>query len=1091
MLGLRIFKFESSQMPAWLCAGDSMTSEAHDASKPPAYLPTYLPAYAELFCLSNFTFLQGASHAEELVARAVKLAYSALAVTDECSLAGVVRAHDEAKKHGFPLLIGSHFRLEQQDGNAGMTLIALAQNREGYGNLSELITMARTRIAKGSYLLTQQDFTAPPQELAHLRGLPDCLLILVPDYPASSATLSRQAAWLAATFPQRAWLGLTLLTRAMDDAHQRAINSLAHRHALPVVATGHVCMHVRSRKPLQDTLTAIRLGKAIADCGYDLAPNAEQHLRSRLRLANIYPAQALAESVRIAGMCHFSLDELRYEYPDELVPQGQTPASYLKQEVYAGARQRYPDGLADDLRQKIEYELALINDLAYEPYFLTVHDIVKFARSQDILCQGRGSAANSVVCYCLHITEVSPENNTLLFERFLSKERGEPPDIDVDFEHQRREEVIQYLYNKYGRNRTALAAAVHTYRPKGALREVGKALGVDLALVDAVAKSQRWFDSKNDLLDRFTENGLDASSPVAQQWATLVAQLLSFPRHLSQHSGGFVIAKGKLSRLVPIENATMKERSVIEWDKDDLESLGLLKVDVLALGMLSALKRAFDLMAGLPGKPARMQDIPREDRATYDMICKADTVGVFQIESRAQMSMLPRLRPRTFYDLVVQVAIVRPGPIQGGMVHPYLRRRQGKEAIDYPKPEIEKVLSRTLGVPIFQEQVMQIAMVAADFTPGEADELRRAMAAWKRKGGLEHYRDRIINTMIKNGYTAEFSTNVFNQMLGFGEYGFPESHSASFAILAYASSWIKCHEPAIFLCALLNSQPMGFYSVSQLVQDAKRHQVEVRSIDIAHSNWDSTLEPVHNKAQENAKTNGQAAVRLGMSLLRGMSLDAATRIQQARTLQAFSDVSDLARRAQLKRHEVEALAAGNALISLAGHRRQALWQAVAAIPDKDLLHPVTLQEQLPALSAPSEAQEIIGDYHATGLTLGRHPLALLRTRLLALRFLPAELLNTFQNGQFARGCGIVTVRQRPGTAQGVLFITIEDESGPVNVIIWPSLVEKQRREVLNASLLGVYGIWQCQGEVRHLVAKRLVDMTHLLGQLETSSRNFC
>ncbi|MDO8652305.1 MAG: error-prone DNA polymerase [Undibacterium sp.] len=1043
-----------------------------------------LPAYAELFCLSNFTFLQGSSHAEELVGRAVKLAYSALAITDECSLAGVVRAHDEAKKYGIPLLIGAHFKL-QHDSGSGMTLIALAQNREGYGNLSELITMARTRTTKGSYLLTQQDFTQPPPEYAHLRHLPDCLLILAPDYPASAEVLAEQARWLLETFPQRAWLGLTLLTRAMDHRHQSNINAIAQQYHLPVVATGHVCMHVRSRKPLQDTLTAIRLRKAIADCGYDLAPNAEQHLRSRLRLANTYPAQALAETIRIARMCHFSLDELRYEYPDELVPLGQTPASYLKQEVYAGARQRYPHGLPDKLIQKIEYELALINDLAYEPYFLTVHDIVKFARSQDILCQGRGSAANSVVCYCLHITEVSPENDTLLFERFLSKERGEPPDIDVDFEHQRREEVIQYLYNKYGRNRTALAAAVHTYRPRGALREVGKALGIDLMLVDAVAKSQRWFDSKNDLLDRFTENGLDATSPLAQQWATLVSQLLRFPRHLSQHSGGFVIAKGKLSRLVPIENASMKERSVIEWDKDDLESLGLLKVDVLALGMLSALKRAFDLMAQLPGKPARMQDIPREDSATYDMICKADTVGVFQIESRAQMSMLPRLRPRTFYDLVVQVAIVRPGPIQGGMVHPYLRRRQGKERVSYPKPEIEKILSRTLGVPIFQEQVMQIAIVAADFTPGEADELRRAMAAWKRKGGLEHYRDRIISSMVKNGYTEEFSHNVFKQMLGFGEYGFPESHSASFANLAYASSWIKCHEPAVFLCALLNSQPMGFYSASQLVQDARRHQVQVRSIDIEYSDWDSSLE------FDQSNLQNQPAVRLGMSMLRGMSYGAAQRIQQARSIQVFSDVTDLARRAQLSRHEVEALAAGNALMPLTGNRRQALWQAVAAIPDRDLLHPVTLQEQVPMLTVPSEGQEIIDDYHATGLTLGRHPLALLRSRLLALRFLPAELLNTFQNGQFARGCGIVTVRQRPGTAQGVLFITIEDETGPVNVIIWPSLVEQQRREVLNASLLGVYGIWQCEGEVRHLVAKRLVDMSHLLGHLETSSKNFC
>lgn len=1048
-----------------------------------AHSPSYLPEYAELFCLSNFTFLHGASHAQELVERAVKLAYTALAVTDECSLAGVVRAHEEAKKHGFPLLIGSHFKLTQEGSDTSMTLIAIAQNREGYGNLSELITMARTRTIKGRYLLTQQDFTAPPQTYQHLRGLPNCLLILLPNYPADVAALSGQAAWMKQTFANRSWLGLSLLIRAMDDAHQRAITSVAQRYQLPVVATGHVCMHVRSRKPLQDTLTAIRLGKSIAECGYELAPNAEQHLRSRIRLANIYSRQALAETVRIAGMCHFSLDELRYEYPDELVPPGQTPASYLKQEVYAGAQHRFPAGLSDQVAQQIERELTLINDLAYEPYFLTVHDIVKFARSKGILCQGRGSAANSVVCYCLYITEVSPENGTLLFERFISKERGEPPDIDVDFEHQRREEVIQYLYTKYGRNRTALAAAVHTYRPKGALREVGKALGVDLALVDAVAKSHHWFDNKNNLLARFTESGLDASSPLAQQWAELVSQLLGFPRHLSQHSGGFVIARDKLSRLVPIENAAMKERSVIEWDKDDLESLGLLKVDVLALGMLSALKRAFNLMALFPGKPRQMQDIPHEDKRTYDMICQADTVGVFQIESRAQMSMLPRLRPRTFYDLVVQVAIVRPGPIQGGMVHPYLRRRQGKEPVTYPKPEIEQVLSRTLGVPIFQEQVMQIAMVAADFSAGEADELRRAMAAWKRKGGLAHYKDRIINTMIKNGYTEEFATNVFNQMLGFGEYGFPESHAASFAILTYASCWIKCHEPAIFLCALLNSQPLGFYSPSQLVQDAKRHQVEVRPVSIVHSNWDSSLEFVHEQKP--------SAVRLGMSLLRGMSFDAAKRIQQARAQQPFSDVTDLARRAQLNRHDIEALAAGNALESLAGHRRQALWQAVAAVPDKDLLHGVTLQEQTPKLTTPTEGQEIIGDYHSTGLTLGRHPVALLRKRLLALRFLPAELLNTFQQGQFARGCGIVTVRQRPGTAKGVLFITVEDETGPVNVIVWPSLVEQQRREVLSAQLLGVYGIWQCEGGVRHLVAKRLVDLSHMLGQLNSTSRNFC
>lgn len=1051
-----------------------------------------LPHYAELYCQTNFSFLHGASHAEELIARAVKLNYQALAITDECSLAGVVRAHEEALKHDFPLIIGSVFQLEAsllEPQLAQMRIIALVQNRDGYGNLCELISLARMRanVVKGSYLLTPEDFSDPPQDLQNIAGLPDCLLILVPAYPLQTEIVRAQAAWMARHFPQRAWLGLHLLTQSMDDWQQQQLQSIGHEFGLAVVAIGNVCMHVRSRKPLQDTLTAIRLGKAIADCGYDLAPNAEQHLRSRLRLGNIYPASAIQETLRIAGLCQFSLSELRYEYPDELVPQGQTPASFLRQEVYAGAQLRYPNGISAATRNKIEYELHLINDLAYEAYFLTVYDIVRFARSQDILCQGRGSAANSVICYCLHITEVSPENGILLFERFLSKERGEPPDIDVDFEHQRREEVIQYLYKKYGRHRTALAAAVHTYRPRGALREVGKALGVDAHLIDKLAKSQHWFDSKEALLERFSESGLDPQSMIAQQWADLVNQLLKFPRHLSQHSGGFVIARDKLTRLVPVEKASMEGRSIIQWDKDDLEALGLLKVDVLALGMLSALQRAFKLMQQIPGCPQRMQDIPAEDAVTYDMICRADTIGVFQIESRAQMGMLPRLRPRCFYDLVVQVAIVRPGPIQGGMVHPYLKRRQGLEPVVYPTPAIEKVLSRTLGVPIFQEQVMQIAMVAADFTPGEADELRRAMAAWKRKGGLAHYQSRIVDAMVKNGYEKEFAQAVFKQMLGFGEYGFPESHAASFALLTYASCWIKCHQPAVFLCALLNSQPMGFYSPSQLVQDAKRHQIRIRPIDVMHSDWDAKLEdlPLHSNSGQ------QAAVRLGMSLLRGMSQAAAERISHARQQAVFHDIQDLARRAQLNRADLEALADGNALVGLTGNRHQALWQAVAAVPDKDLLKPTTLAEAPAQLSIPSEAQEILRDYHSTGLTLQRHPIALLRPRLLKQRFLPSDVLHTFQNKQFARGCGLVTVRQRPGTAKGVLFITIEDETGPVNVIVWPALVDQFRHEVLNAKLLGVYGIWQTDGKVHHLVAKRLVDMSHLLGDFVAVSRDFC
>jgi error-prone DNA polymerase len=1066
--------------------------------------PFSLPAYAELFCMTNFSFLQGASHAEELVARAIGLDYTALAITDECSLAGVVRAHGEAKQAQWNarehrrLLVGSWFRLTGKDGRETLSLLAIASNRNGYGNLAELITLGRTRAAKGEYLLHPDDFAAPPPERAHLRGMPDCLLVLLPSYPVWEAAdvdrLHAQAGWMAATFGTRAWLGLTLLQRAFDEGHRQSIEEVAAQHGLPVVAAGQVCMHVRSRKPLHDTLSAIRLGRPVAECGYALAQNAEQHLRSRVRLANVYPRAALAETVRIARMCTFSLDELRYEYPNELIPAGHTPASYLRHETYLGAQVRYPDGIPARVQAQVEEELALVAELKYEYFFLTVYDIVRFARQQEILCQGRGSAANSAVCYCLGITEVNPAESTLLMGRFISRERDEPPDIDVDFEHQRREEVIQYIYAKYGRHRAALAATVICYRPKSALRDAGKALGVDLAIVEKVARSHHWFDSKYELLNRFAECGLDPETPLANQWASLAQRMLGFPRHLSQHVGGFVIAQDKLSRLVPIENATMKDRSVIQWDKDDLEELGLLKVDVLALGMLSALRRALALVGQRRGEEFRMQDVPRDDAATYDMMCEADTVGVFQIESRAQMTMLPRLRPRRFYDLVIEVALVRPGPIQGGMVHPYLQRRLDPTLIDYPAG-LKAALERTLGVPIFQEQVMQVAMIAAGFSQGEADQLRRAMAAWKRKGGMDKYRGRIIQGMLDRDYDIEFANRICEQIQGFGEYGFPESHAASFALLTYVSSWIKCHEPAAFLCALLNSQPMGFYGPSQLVQDARRHGVEVRPVDIVVSGWDSTLEELGEGVQpavRDGRTHGnQPAVRLGMSLLRGMRFEAAERIEQARALRPFADVADLARRAQLDRHDLQVLAGANALRSLAGNRRQALWEAVGAVPDKDLLRPTQPSEEAPALRAPSEGDDIIGDYRSHGLTLGRHPLALLRPQLLEKRFLPAEVLNTFADGQLARGAGIVTVRQRPGTAKGVLFITIEDETGNVNVIVRPDLVDRFRREVLGASLLGVYGVWQQQGIVRHLVAKRLVDLSPMLGRLPTSSRDFC
>lgn len=1041
-----------------------------------------LPAYAELFCFSNFTFLHGASHAQELVERAVQLGYAGLAVTDECSLAGVVRAHVAAKKKGLPFVVGSYFELTPDDGAPAFGIVLLAQNREGYGNLSELITLARGRAPKGQYRLSPGDLSAPRAEHAHLRGMPDCLAILVPAFPAQTAALDAQIAWFGKTFGERAWCGLALHRRAMDDLHRGTVEACAERHGVPVVAVGQVLMHVRSRKPLQDAVTAIRLGRAVADCGYALAQNAEQHLRSRLRLANLYPEAALAQTVEILKRCSFSLTELRYEYPDEIVPTGYTPTRYLREQTYQGAHERYNNGIPAKVEARLEYELELIEALNFEAYFLTVYDLVRFARSKGILCQGRGSAANSVVCYCLRVTEVDPERSIMLFERFISRERDEPPDIDVDFEHQRREEVVQYIYRKYGSDRAALAAAVSTYRSRGTLRETGKALGIDPQLVDTVAKSQQWFDSERELLERLGDCGLDPASQLNRRWAALAAQLHGFPRHLSQHSGGFVISRGKLSRLVPIEPAAMEGRSVIQWDKDDLESLKLLKVDVLALGMLSALRRMFELVGARRGKPFGLSDVPPEDAATYEMMSRADVIGVFQIESRAQMAMLPRLRPKIFYDLVIQVAIVRPGPIQGGAVHPYLRRREGVEPVAYPSKQLEEALERTLGVPIFQEQVMQIAMIAAGFSPGEADQLRRAMAAWKRKGGLEAYHDRIVTGMTSRGYERSFADAIFEQMKGFGDYGFPESHAASFALLVYASAWLKRHEPEAFLAGMLNAQPLGFYGPSQLVQDARRHRVRVLPADVVHSGWESRFETVNG--------GERPAVRLGLSLLRGMHADAAARIERARAEQPFESVRDLARRAQLTRHDLQALAAANALATLSGNRRAALWQAQAAVAQRDLLAAAWRDDATPALGSPSEGQEIVSDYRALGLTLGRHPLALLRPMLLKRRLQPAAALNTYRNGRIARACGLVTSRQRPQTAQGVIFVTLEDETGCVNVVVRPEVFEQQRPALLGATLLEVSGIWQRVGEVRHLIAQECVDLSVLLGRLPTTSRNF-
>jgi error-prone DNA polymerase len=1024
-----------------------------------------MSAYAELHCLSNFTFLRGASHAEELVERSHELGYTALAITDECSLAGVVRAHVAAKACSLKLIVGSEMRFEDGPG-----IVLLATNRTGYSNLSELITQGRRGDIKGRYSLALSDIR---------NGLPGCLALLLPEPLPSLA----QAQLVAAAFPDSSWLAVELFRAADDQERLTALTGLGEAAGLPLVATGDVHMHVAQRRVLQDTLTAIRLGTPVFAAGAALYPNGERHLRKPADLARIYPPELLAQTLVVAGRCQFSLDELRYEYPEELVPPGVTAISHLRQLTEAGLVQRFPQGVPDKVRVQVEYELVLIAELKYEPYFLTVHDIVRFARSRGILCQGRGSAANSAVCYALHITEVNPACMEMLFERFISKERGEPPDIDVDFEHERREEVIQYLYAKYGRERAALAATVITYRPKSAMRDVGKALGFDLEQVDRLAKSMAWWDGRQVMPPRLEEAGFDPANPKVRLLIQLVEELMGFPRHLSQHVGGFVIARDKLSQLVPIENAAMAERTIIQWDKDDLDALGLLKIDILALGMLSAIRRALDEVSRLRGKQFTIADVPREDPAVYDMIGHADTVGVFQIESRAQMSMLPRLRPRRFYDLVIEVAIVRPGPIQGGMVHPYLRRREGSEPVTYPSEEVRDVLERTLGVPIFQEQVMRLAVVAAGFTPGEADKVRRSMAAWKRKGGLEHFERKLIDGMRERGYQQEFAEQIFQQILGFGEYGFPESHAASFALLVYISAWLKCHEPAAFACALLNSQPMGFYAPAQIVQDLRRHGVEIMPADVTSSDWDCTLNVTH-QAEE-----WQPALRLGLRMVSGISTEGASRIVEAREQKPFDSVEDMAIRCDLDKRDLKCLAAAGALSILAGHRRQAYWD-VAGIEQATPLALSTAEEMQPALFPLTEGQNLAADYASLGLTLGRHPLALLRDPLRRQRMVTAMELRSFPHGRLARAAGLVISRQRPGTASGVTFLTLEDETGSINVVVWRDLADKQRRELLGSRLLAVYGVLERQGEVTHLIAGHLKDLTPLLGDLVTHSRDF-
>ena len=1030
--------------------------------------------YAELHCITNFTFLRGASHPEELVARAQELDYTALAITDECSLAGMVRAHVEAKKWGFRILVGSEFNLDD-----GLRFVLLATDRSSYGCLAALITRGRRSAVKGRYRLTRADIAD---------GVAGCLALWLPGRVPDID----EARWLATRFPSALWIAAERLLDADDAERCEKLIALAATTGLPITAAGDVHMHIRERRALQDTLTAIRLKTQVAQAGYALHSNGERHLRPLATLERLYPPAWLAETLVIAERCRFSLDELRYEYPEEIVPAGETPTSYLRRLTEEGFEKRFPAATGEAARAKvhklIEHELTLIAEQRYEAFFLTVYDIVEFARSNKILCQGRGSAANSAVCYCLGITAVDPSRMEMLFERFISRERNEPPDIDVDFEHQRREEVIQYLYKKYTRERAGLTATVICYRPRSALRDVGKALGLDLSQVDRLAKSMTWWDGRRVLKQRVEEEGFDARSPVMQQLFTLVNELLGFPRHLSQHTGGFVISRGSLSELVPVENAAMAERTVIEWDKDDLDALGLLKVDVLALGMLSAIRRALELISARRGKLFELTDVPSEDPNVYEMIGHGDTVGVFQIESRAQMAMLPRLKPTSYYDLVIEVAIVRPGPIQGGMVHPYLRRRQGLEPVSYPSEAVKTVLERTLGVPIFQEQVMQLAVVAAGFTPGESDQLRRSMAAWKRKGGLEPFERRLVEGMRERGYEEAFARQIYQQILGFGDYGFPESHSASFALLVYVSSWIKHYEPAAFTCALLNSQPMGFYSPSQLTQDLRRHGVTILPADATVSEWECTLEEMELRSTQRA--GGQPALRLGLCLVKGFPQASGDRLVAARRARAFNDVADLARRAKLNRHDLEALAAAGALASLSGHRCSALWDVAGIERMPPVLDEAPIDEASPVLAPPGEGDDIVADYAGLGLTLGRHPVALLRERLQRQRMFTAAELKALPHGRIARVTGLVTGRQRPGTASGVTFVTLEDETGMVNVIVWRDLAERQRKELLRSSLLTVYGTLEREGEVVHLIAGHLRDQTALLGNLVTRSRDF-
>ena len=1025
--------------------------------------------YSELFCQSNYSFLEGASHAEELVLQADFLRYKALAVTDECSVAGIVKVHSAIKQHKLSLkqIVGSMFWLNEE-----CQVVLLCPNRKAYAELCRIITNARRRSSKGHYQLSEWDIMSAKH----------CFILWLPQQKTEDAHWGQ---WLSQHHSGRLWIGLQRHLKQTDQQYIDYCVELSHHHHLPMTTCGGVLMHNANRLPLQHSLTAIKYQKPITEVGSHLLANAERCLRSINKLSHIFKTEWLEESNRIAELCDFDLDSLRYEYPSELIPQGETPMSYLRMLVEKGKQARFPQGVPSDIQQIIDKELGLIDELDYPFFFLTIHDIVMFAKSQGILYQGRGSAANSVVCYCLEITSVDPRQISVLFERFISKERDEPPDIDVDFEHERREEIIQYIYKKYGRERAALAATVISYRFKSAVRDVGKALGLQETQLDYFIKNTNRRDKSLGWQAQLTLLGLQPDSLKGKQFIHLVNEIIGFPRHLSQHVGGFVISSGPLYELVPVENAAMHDRTIIQWDKDDLETLGLLKVDVLALGMLSAIRKCFDLIKRIHGRSLTIAEITRlkDDPQVYGMIQRADTVGIFQIESRAQMSMLPRLKPRTYYDLVIQIAIVRPGPIQGDMVHPYLKRRDGIEPISYPSKEVESVLSRTMGVPIFQEQVIKLAMVAAGFTGGEADQLRRAMAAWKKNGNVFKFKTKLIEGMQKRGYDIEFAEQIFKQICGFGEYGFPESHSASFAVLAYCSAWLKCYYPECFYASLLNSQPMGFYSPSQLVQDAQRHNVAILPVCVNASQDNHTV-----VSQQNG-----LAIRLGMRQIKGLSEHGIQSVLANRPRSGYRHPSQV-KQLSINKKDIELLASANALHNVSGDRFQTRWAIMDSASDLPLFSHIDdsfekgHDEQ--GLQQPSEMQDLLEDFTSVGISLNKHPITLLEEANRLGRFTHMKDLKQQRHKSMVTVVGLVTGKQSPGTAAGVTFVTLEDNTGNINVVVWGATARAQQQAYLTAKALKVQGILEKEGEVLHVIAGKLIDITDEIVGLKTKSRDF-